>query len=216
MGAVNAIFSLFLHFSVLLAQVLKIAQLLSMKKCHKQPACLNYHRPLSDTDNFCPSCGQKNTTPRMGIFTLFQDFFSNYFSLDSKLTRSSIPFLLKPGLLTKRFNEGKRSSHVHPVRLYLIISFLFSLSLAFLVDKAVEEKKLFLFSESFKNDKNPSNRTIAGAPAGQQQSSSSFRLKIGGELEVKMLILPFLLTACSKHLLPILPPLHKVNQRKMS
>jgi hypothetical protein len=121
-----------------------------MKKCYKQPACLNCHRPLLDTDNFCPSCGQENTTSENGIGVLFHDFFSNYFSFDSKLARSTLPFLIKPGYLTNRYNEGKISSFVHPFRLYLIISFFFSLGLTFLVDKAVEEKKLFLFSEIFK------------------------------------------------------------------
>ena len=115
-----------------------------MKKLHKQPACLNCHRPLAIKDNFCPSCGQENTNSKLGVGMLFHDFFSNYFSFDSKLSRSAIPFLVKPGYLTQRFNEGKRTSFVHPLRLYLIISFLFSFSLVILVDKTVEANKISL------------------------------------------------------------------------
>lgn len=148
-----------------------------MKKRYKQPACLNCRRPLLDTDNFCPSCGQENTTPKNGIGILFHDFFSNYFSFDSKLSRSTIPFLIKPGYLTNRYNEGKRTSFVHPLRLYLIISFLFSLGLAFLVDKAVEDKKLFLFSEEFKT----SDARADSAVIKQTAPLPAFNVKLAGK-----------------------------------
>lgn len=76
------------------------------------------------------------------------DFFSNYFSFDSKIIRSAIPFFVKPGFLTNRYNEGKRSSFVHPLRLYLIVSFVFFFLLTLLIDKVVDEEKISLRADT--------------------------------------------------------------------
>lgn len=119
-----------------------------MKHLRKQPACLNCHRPLRESDNYCPSCGQENTSIKFGLNALVHDFFSNYFSFDSKLSRSGLPFLIKPGCLTLRFNEGKRVGYVHPLRLYLIITFIFFFFLALLIDTLVAENKLSLKPEN--------------------------------------------------------------------
>lgn len=116
-----------------------------MKKLHKQPACLNCNRPLSSTDNFCPSCGQENTRHTISFGAFIHDFFSNYFSFDSRIGRSTLPFLIKPGFLTRRFNEGKRTSFVHPLRLYLIVSFLFFFLLSVFINQVVEERKISLY-----------------------------------------------------------------------
>lgn len=115
-----------------------------MKKLHKQPVCLNCSRPLSSSDNFCPACGQENNVRKLGLGVLMHDFFSNYFSFDSKITRSTIPFLIKPGALTNYYNEGKRTSFIHPLRLYLIISFIFFFLLALLIDQVIEDGKISL------------------------------------------------------------------------
>lgn len=111
------------------------------------PFCLNCNRPLGSSDHFCPSCGQENNAHKRGIGTLLHDFFSNYFSFDSKISRSVVPFLFQPGVLTIAYNMGKRTSFIHPLRLYIIISFFFSLFLAFIIDKLVEEEKISLIAD---------------------------------------------------------------------
>lgn len=141
------------------------------------PLCLNCHRPLTSTEKYCPSCGQENKANKLRIGAFLEDFFSNYFAFDSKLARSTLPFLLKPGYLTNRYNEGKRNSFVHPLRLYLIISFIFSLGLVFLIDKAVEEKKLFLFSENFKKSEVTTDTTQAQVKA----AIPAFSVRVAGE-----------------------------------
>jgi len=57
------------------------------------------------------------------------DFFENLFSVDSKLIASLVPLLLRPGLLTRAFIDGKRIRFLPPVRMYLVFSVLFFLSL---------------------------------------------------------------------------------------
>ncbi|WP_224996510.1 DUF3667 domain-containing protein [Cesiribacter sp. SM1] len=145
-----------------------------MKKLHKQPACLNCNRPLSSTDNFCSGCGQENTKHTISFGTFLHDFFSNYLSFDSRIGRSTVPFLLQPGLLTKKFNEGKRTSFVHPLRLYLIISFVFFFLLSMLINQVVEERKISLYDGktfSLGNEPGPNEKRMiqAGIDSAQEK-----------------------------------------------
>lgn len=75
--------------------------------------------------NYCPNCGQENHKVTVGLKLLVSDFFKDYLTFDSKIFRSLKPLLISPGELTQKFSEGKRSSYVPPVRLYLFISFIF-------------------------------------------------------------------------------------------
>jgi hypothetical protein len=75
--------------------------------------------------NFCPHCGQENNDNNVSFGTFIGDFFSNYFSFDTRIGRSLKPLFLQPGFLTNRFNEGKRKRYVHPLRLYLVASLVF-------------------------------------------------------------------------------------------
>jgi len=84
--------------------------------------CLNCQTPLKNTDNFCPNCGQKNQDNYMSLKVLLGDFFSNYFSFDSRFGRTVKPFFFKPGYITNQFIEGKRIKFANPIRWYLVIS----------------------------------------------------------------------------------------------
>lgn len=109
--------------------------MLKLRKKEKTDYCLNCSYPLPHEYNFCPRCGQKNINNNPTFWELVTDFFQNYFSLDSKLGRSIKPFFFKPGFLTNRFNEGQRVNYVNPVRLYLIISFLYFFIVGILISK---------------------------------------------------------------------------------
>ena len=113
-----------------------------MKTLRKTKKCLNCDQILSDVYDYCPLCGQENTDNNVTFKQLIGDFFSNYFSLDSKFLRSIKPFFISPGFLTNNFNNGKRKSYANPVRLYIIISFLYFFILSFLASD---------FSEGVKN-----------------------------------------------------------------
>lgn len=91
----------------------------------KAKQCLNCNQELSEDFDFCPFCGQKNSNHNISFGQLTGDFFNSYFSLDSRFFRSIPPFLFKPGALTIRFNEGKRKAYANPVRLYIIVSFIY-------------------------------------------------------------------------------------------
>ncbi len=96
-----------------------------MKIRRKASRCLNCNSTLDNIYNFCPNCGQENNDNNVSFITLFMDYLSNYFAYDSKFIRTLGPFFLKPGFLTNRFNEGKRVSYAHPLRLYFLTSLAF-------------------------------------------------------------------------------------------
>lgn len=108
--------------------------------------CLNCGHKLEEQHNFCPNCGQENRDQRMSMKMLLGDFLSNYFSLDSRLGRSMRHFFFHPGYLTRRFNEGKRVRHVHPLRLYLVITFLFFFILSYIMSLELQESSLQLIA----------------------------------------------------------------------
>ena len=92
------------------------------KARRKSDTCLNcdHHFNKNEKDNYCPNCGQENTNLDVSFSLLVKDFISSHFSLDTKLLRTLKLLLLKPGLLTLFFNEGKRVSYTQPIRLVLV------------------------------------------------------------------------------------------------
>ncbi len=87
--------------------------------------CLNCGTGLSESDKFCPTCGQKNEDQKVSLKQLLLDFLGDYFTFDSKLFRSIVPLLFKPGFLTSEYNSGKRATYIPPLRLYIFISFVY-------------------------------------------------------------------------------------------
>ena len=112
-----------------------------MKTRHKSDHCLNCEHPLKHEENYCPACGQENNEVKIGFGQLVYEFVSNYLALDSRIGRSIVPFLIKPGFLTKEFNRGKRKSYLNPVRLYLAMSIFYFFVLSVAVSKMAEEEK---------------------------------------------------------------------------
>jgi len=111
-----------------------------MRRRRKTNACLNCSYPLdSDIYNYCPSCGQENTTTNVPIGSVIGDFLNNTMALDSRFTRSVVPFFIKPGLLTNMFNEGKRAAYSQPMRMYLVISLFYFTAVGLAGGKLAEE-----------------------------------------------------------------------------
>nr|WKN37467.1 DUF3667 domain-containing protein [Tunicatimonas sp. TK19036] len=110
-----------------------------MKIRRKTQQCLNCGLTLNAVYNFCPRCGQENNDNNVSFGTFVREFFANYFSFDTRFAHSITPFLIKPGYLTNRFNEGQRVNYVHPLRLYIIISVLFFFLATWLVKASLAE-----------------------------------------------------------------------------
>ncbi len=97
----------------------------------KAEDCRNCGANLKDLPNFCPECGQENTTYKITFMELVREFSDSTFNLNSKFFASLFPFLFKPGFLTKSFLEGRRKKYIHPIRFYLLMSLFCFFILAF-------------------------------------------------------------------------------------
>ncbi|MEZ5893885.1 MAG: DUF3667 domain-containing protein [Parvularculaceae bacterium] len=79
------------------------------------------------TGPFCAACGQKNDDLRRSSFLLARDFIEDTFSFDSRMWRTLGLLAARPGLVPKDYAHGRRSRYTPPVRLFLVVSFLFFL-----------------------------------------------------------------------------------------
>ncbi|HET7370872.1 MAG TPA: DUF4286 family protein [Gammaproteobacteria bacterium] len=92
--------------------------------------CGNCETPLRG--RYCPVCGQDSYSRVTSLRELTHNFFGDYLNFDSRLTRSLLPLIGRPGYLTNEYLGGRRARYIPPLRLYLFISvaFFFLLSLA--------------------------------------------------------------------------------------
>lgn len=102
-------------------------------KKRRSTFCNNCHSELQESYNFCPVCGQSNTDNNITFWTLIKEFLDNYLGIDSKMAHSFVPFLIRPGTLTNRFQEGKIKHFIHPVRLYLVMSLIYFFTISYLL-----------------------------------------------------------------------------------
>jgi hypothetical protein len=91
----------------------------------KLKICSNCGYEFKDANNYCPDCGQKNHDLKVPLKHLFGEVVESTFHLDSKTLRTIKMLIFKPGYLSTEFNAGRRANYVMPVRLYVMVSFIF-------------------------------------------------------------------------------------------
>ena len=74
---------------------------------------------------FCAKCGQHAVDYRRSFGRVFADVLDSFLNWDSKFTMSLWLLISRPWKLTIDFLSGKRVRHMHPLRLYLLISIVF-------------------------------------------------------------------------------------------
>ena len=87
------------------------------------PDCLNCGARLSG--QYCGNCGQRSVTRLISIWQLLAEAFGDLFELDSRLWRTLIPLLARPGKLTRDYLLGRRARYMPPFRMYLVFSLIF-------------------------------------------------------------------------------------------
>jgi hypothetical protein len=81
--------------------------------------CANCDAPLAD--RYCGRCGQdSHASLSFGHFT--HELVEGLFHVDSKFWRTLRTLLIRPGLLTQQYLDGRRNSYSPPFRSYLVIS----------------------------------------------------------------------------------------------
>jgi len=87
------------------------------------PHCLNCGAELRG--QYCGDCGQRARNRLISLWELIQDAFGDLLELDSRLWRTVIPLLIRPGQLTLDYLQGKRARYMPPFRMYLVLSVIF-------------------------------------------------------------------------------------------
>ena len=90
--------------------------------------CLNCG--AAATGNFCAHCGQETKDHTVALRPLLSDLLAEVASWDSKLLRTLTALIVRPGFLTSEYNAGRRVPYLSPLKLYLTVSVLFFLLLA--------------------------------------------------------------------------------------
>lgn len=90
-------------------------------------ACLSCSAAI--IGSYCANCGQKNDDMRRSLFVLAADFVKDTFAFDSRMWRTLGLMAAAPGAVPTNYSHGKRSRYTPPVRLFLVVSFLFFLVL---------------------------------------------------------------------------------------
>lgn len=101
---------------------------------YRGESCLNCHLPIDISDQYCPNCGQINSTKKLSFSDFFTEFFSGVFAYDSRFQRTLRVLLFKPGKISKDYIQGKRMRYANPFRFYLSASILFFLLFGFTFD----------------------------------------------------------------------------------
>ena len=83
---------------------------------------------------FCAVCGQSQKTYLRASWAIFADIMREAFEVDSRLLRTVVALLFKPGYLSCEFSNDRRASYVSPGRLYIAISVVFFFVLAIIPD----------------------------------------------------------------------------------
>lgn len=96
--------------------------------------CKNCNNIFDDSYKYCPECSQKADN-KLTLGTLFSNTITNYFSVDSRVFKSLLPLLTRPGFLAKKFVEGKRLYYMHPAQLYLFVSVIFFFIFSFSINE---------------------------------------------------------------------------------
>lgn len=74
---------------------------------------------------FCQNCGQENTEPQEGFFTIVSHFFNDITHFDGKFFQTVRLMISKPGFLPAEYVRGRRASYLNPIRMYIFTSAVF-------------------------------------------------------------------------------------------
>jgi len=89
----------------------------------KENNCLNCGATVYD--RYCHICGQENIVTHETFWHMIQHFFYDITHFDSKFLDTVRLLVRKPGFLSKEYNSGRRTTHLHPVKMYVFTSAVF-------------------------------------------------------------------------------------------
>ncbi len=91
----------------------------------KEKNCLNCHAEI--IGRYCHVCGQENIEPKETFWALATHFIHDITHFDGKFFGTLKYLLFKPAFLSKEYLKGRRTSYLHPIRMYVFTSAIFFL-----------------------------------------------------------------------------------------
>jgi hypothetical protein len=89
----------------------------------KEKNCLNCGTEV--IGKYCHQCGQENIEPKESFWHLITHFFYDFTHFDGKFFSTLKYLVIKPGLLSTEYIKGRRTSYLHPIRMYVFTSAFF-------------------------------------------------------------------------------------------
>ena len=89
----------------------------------ESPNCLNCGTRLRG--QYCGVCGQRARNRLISLWELLREAFGDLLELDSRIWRTLVPLLIRPGQLTHDYLQGRRARYMPPFRTYLVLSVMF-------------------------------------------------------------------------------------------
>lgn len=108
--------------------------------------CTNCGRPLQGEEHFCPECGQQNDTRKVSVKEMFLHFLGGFFAFDNLFFRTLKPLILKPGLVSKEYIDGKRKKYTNPF-IFLLHSAILFFIVTNLIDSLKSDRENELLAE---------------------------------------------------------------------
>lgn len=97
--------------------------------------CKNCETPLEAS--FCPRCGQKNIDLERPLTELLGEVVRETLDVDGRAIRTLWTLFRRPGVLTSEFLAGRRRLYTPPLRLYIAISLLFFVVIAWVAGRGI-------------------------------------------------------------------------------
>lgn len=91
----------------------------------KEKNCLNCNAEVAG--RFCQVCGQENIEPNESFWVLATHFIHDITHFDGKFFSTLKYLLFNPGFLSHEYLRGRRTSYLHPIRMYVFTSAIFFL-----------------------------------------------------------------------------------------
>ena len=142
--------------------------------------CLNCGTNLRG--QYCGHCGQRSRSRLISLWELVSDAFGDLFEVDSRLWKTVIPLIFRPGQLTRDYLEGKRARFMPPFRMYLVLSLIF-----FVVAFFNPREELSLLFEAPPAEQPVAEEATADEPAeeaeeeDQDEDDGGFIISLGDE-----------------------------------
>lgn len=109
---------------------------MSHQKERLEKNCLNCNAEVQG--RFCQVCGQENIETKESFWSLATHFVYDVTHFDGKFFSTLKYLLFRPGFLPQEYLRGRRTTYLHPIRMYVFTSAIFFLILFSFYQKASE------------------------------------------------------------------------------